>query len=669
MKVEMNWARLEWLDSKTPRSPEFQDVYFSSAGVLEEYRHVFHEGGDLPRRWRERGPNQPDFRIGELGFGTALGFLSTWRRWLGERPTGARLQYVSFEKHPISPEDLARIYREYPELASLSQELLAQYPPRLEGIHRLVFDDVSLTLVFGDALKWAELLVLPEGAAIDAWFLHGFAPHKNPDLWSEPLFRALARLSAKGTTVSTFSVASDVVENLSRAGFSVAKAPGFAQKREMLRGELKEGLHERPLHSIGLRFEGVSCDRENSLGVAVIGAGLAGTAAAAALAKRGFAITVFEREAEPAAKASGNALGFFMPFLATQPDPKCRIALRSFAAFARTRGNSSSGAIELAASADERRRFEDALGNMALPPEIATLKTETELRDLSGLGSRLLAPHGGVHYSQGGFLKPQDLCRSYLAAVPNGRIQMRLKTEVSELRRRSDGTWELMGMDSKPLGRFSGVIVANAGDALRLLPGCELPLTSVRGQVASVPALEGLHGLRMPVMKEHYLTPEVEGAHVLGATYDRGSVSPELRLEENAELWDSVRTWVEGLPSTPPSEGRVGFRAYAPDAIAAVGPAVDFARYSALYPDLAQGFPEAHYPPGESLPGLYLSLAHGSRGIASSFFGAEILASLIAGDVLPVERDLAESLHPARFALRRLRRKPALDPLARQTYE
>ena len=216
----------------TPFSSIYGDVYHAAQGGLAQARHVFLAGNDLPRRWI----GADSFVILETGFGLGLNFLATWQAWRDAALEG-RLHFVSVEKHPFRHEDLTRLLAPYSELAPLAREMLRQWPPLVPGAHRLDFDrdGLSLTLFLGDA---GELLpLLPH--QVDALYLDGFAPARNPDLWSPALLRALTGLCRHRATLATWSVAGQVRRALAREGWQLARRPGFGGKREMLTGCLQ----------------------------------------------------------------------------------------------------------------------------------------------------------------------------------------------------------------------------------------------------------------------------------------------------------------------------------------------------------------------------------------------------------------------------------------------
>ena len=223
-------AELRLIDGGVPYSSQFDDIYHSTDGGLEQARQVFLAGNELPARWKPGS----SFRLLETGFGLGLNFLATWQAWQTTAPPDGHLEFISIEKYPFCRQDLQQLYLQWPDLAPLASQLLAQWPEPSPGVHRLEFRDdrVTLTLLLGDAFDMLPLLAGP----IDAFYLDGFAPSKNPELWSPPLFSQLARLATPGCTCATYTVAGVVRRGLQAAGFEVSKQPGFGGKRQRLCG-------------------------------------------------------------------------------------------------------------------------------------------------------------------------------------------------------------------------------------------------------------------------------------------------------------------------------------------------------------------------------------------------------------------------------------------------
>lgn len=220
------------IHDNVPRSAQFDDVYFSVEDGLAETRHVFLSGNTLPAIWR----GQERFTIGETGFGTGLNFLAALNLWHATpaeyRPD--HLHFISFEKYPLTRDYIHTHLAHWTELAGELEAVLAVYPKDLsDGVYDLaVSDAVTLTLVFGDINAAIPLV----DAAVDCWFLDGFKPSSNPDMWSDTVFSNMARLSTSGARFATFTAAGFVRRGLAAQGFTVNKIKGYGRKREMCVG-------------------------------------------------------------------------------------------------------------------------------------------------------------------------------------------------------------------------------------------------------------------------------------------------------------------------------------------------------------------------------------------------------------------------------------------------
>ncbi len=231
-------ASVDWKD-KQPFSAQYQDVYFSSDNGLLETEHVFLQGNDLSSRWQQ--PNIETFTIIETGFGTGLNFLCASRLWLESAPKQAVLHFISVEKYPLTLQDIKAALQLWPELSTLSQPLLTRYATLNDARTITLYDSrIRLTLLIGDATE--QLSQIDHKA--DAWFLDGFSPAKNPDMWQSGLFAQMARLSHPDSTFATFTSAGMVRRGILAAGFKVNKRSGFGKKREMSYGHFVGKDHD-----------------------------------------------------------------------------------------------------------------------------------------------------------------------------------------------------------------------------------------------------------------------------------------------------------------------------------------------------------------------------------------------------------------------------------------
>lgn len=238
--TDLEPARLLWKEG-LPYSDKFQDCYFSAENGYAESLYVFMDHNNLPQRWMERS----SFTIAETGFGTGLNFLTTLHEWRKSKTSSQRLTYFSIEKHPLLPTDLERALALWPTLATEAEDLFQHYPPLEAGPHFCSLPDCELILLFGDVAQQLQQITPP----VDAWYLDGFAPAKNPKMWSSHGFEQLAQLTAEQGTFSTFTAAGFVRRGLQDVGFSVKKSKGFGRKREMLSGvkNIPDFLEKEPM--------------------------------------------------------------------------------------------------------------------------------------------------------------------------------------------------------------------------------------------------------------------------------------------------------------------------------------------------------------------------------------------------------------------------------------
>ncbi len=311
-------ANVSWEDG-VPVAADYGDIYFSRRDGVAESRAVFLEGNDLPRRFAAL---KDDFCVAEIGFGTGLNFLLTRAAFLAAAAPSARMHYVSFERHPLSSADrrlfAAAVTAEHPQLGAALKALDAMAPPRLAGWHRRILDGgrVRLSLYLGDAaVGLADWAAMATGSGADAWFLDGFAPARNPELWATGLLAALPVLSRPGASIGTFSVAGAVRRGLTAAGFDVERVPGPLGKRQVLRGRLRAGLGQTaPARPERIR---------------ILGAGLAGACVAAACAARGIDVEVSD-PAGAACTASGNPWAVLHPRLPLDDGPRGPLQAAAF---------------------------------------------------------------------------------------------------------------------------------------------------------------------------------------------------------------------------------------------------------------------------------------------------------------------------------------------------
>ncbi len=628
-------AELAFAGDGTPFSPAYGDIYHSSQGGLDQARHVFLGGNDLPARWLGRD----SFSILETGFGLGLNFLATWQAWKAAGEP-CRLHFISVEKHPFHRDDLATLLARFPELAIEADELLRQWPPLTPGFHRLhfgtQFGQVTLTLLFGDALELLPRLT----AQADAIYLDGFAPSKNPELWSPDLLATITRLAAPGASLATWSVVGELRRGLENLGWQCERRRGFSFKREMLVAQRKIAVPPAPT------FQPASQRR-----ALVIGAGLAGAAVAEALARRHWQVDILERHAAPAQEASGNPAGVLLPLPAKDDAIAARLsracylyALRRLADLPDVRW-SPCGVLQLARDAAHETLQRATVESLQLPPDFAAFLDRADAAALIGHA----LPIGGWWFPSGGWVQPQSFCAALLAAGGE-RIRTHFGIEIVALRPSENG-WQAIDAQGKIVAIAPHVILANAYAANALLPH-PLPLEPIRGQISILPP-PALTGVRHVICRDGYLTPPTAGTVCVGASFDRGDTDLTLRVADHA---GNLRRLEEILPGAADGidpatlDGRAGLRTATRDRLPLIGTLADTMAIADGEPALAT------LPRRQGLHGL---LGLGARGMVWAPLAAELLAAQLNGEPLPLERELVTAVDPARFHLRALRRGKA----------
>ncbi len=646
----MKYAKPEWRDDQ-PYNSEFDDIYFSSANGVAESMHVFINANQLASRFTRLSSQQ--FVVAETGFGSGLNFLLCMREWLKCANPDATLFFNSIELYPLRLEDLERAHRAWPELVEFSQALLQVYQVPSYGCHRFeLFEGrVRLNLYIGDV---ATMLGDMQQSA-DAWFLDGFAPARNPDMWAPAILQRIAALSRQGTSFSTFTAVGEVRRQLQEAGFEVSRVNGFGSKREMLSG----CKNADRVFSSGSQEAYPWYARESSAGssrrVCIIGAGIAGLSAAHALVSRGYHVELVEAASGLGSGASGNPQGMIMPRLSLQDSADAEFyAVAYFYALRKLRQLDpdqscwkESAGLQLPATERIRRQIEQHEQD----PDWVVSVDAASASELSGLNvgeTCHYAPKAATVY-------PASLL-DLLVRQMAGQLVLRFNTRVTDMFYQ-DGCWQLH-CDNGDVIQHDRVIVANACAARDFKQFKHLHLNPARGQVTLLKPSKRSRSLRVPVSYEGYLMPEYQGCHLAGASFSMDEVDTACREEDNRENIQALNAALGlGFNMDDISGQRAALRAVTADRCPVVGAAPDVAKYEQIYADLYKGKAASRYETAAYLPGLYISSGHGARGFTSAFLAAELLAAMINQECLPVTNRVRYALHPARFLIRSLKKK------------
>ncbi len=598
---------LAWKDGQ-PFSSRFGDVYFSAESGMEEKRHVFLQGNDLAHRFAALRDGD-SFCIGETGFGTGLNFLCAWRLFEQSAPPGASLDFFSTERFPIYDDELQAALALWPELAAEAKALLARWKRRVPGWNRWHFADgrIRLTLAMEDV---AQALPQLQPASVDAWFLDGFAPARNPEMWSEAVLAAVARASHEGTTLATYTSTGWVRRSLQATGFEVKRVPGYGRKWEMTQGRLAPNLPQSG------RIE-----RRVPRTALVIGGGLAGCTTAHALAQRGIQVTLIESAAQLASAASGNPRGILHARFGAGMSALHRFVLAAYGHALALLDEvmpvddvqrAECGLLQLAATESEAKRI-DKLSAQEWPPHLLQAVDAAQASQLTGMEMA----HGGLWFPAGGWVVPPEVCAGL---VQHQNITVRLDSEVTALERTARG-WSASGAGFAV--EAEQAVVCAAHQAKQLAQFTAFTLQPVRGQISVLPATEASAQLNAVLCAEGYCAPAQDGMHVAGATSSFDDDGTDIREVDHAEniarLSAHMPTLWQSLGDTQPVSGRAAVRCSVPGATPLVG---------------------------EVAPGLYCSLAHGTRGLLTAGISAEIIAAQMCGTVPPLPQALLQALSP-----------------------
>lgn len=660
--LQVENAELDWTDESNPRSTKFDDVYYSTSGAVAESEHVFLDGADLLKRWTNSEPNTAQYSIAELGFGSGLNFLNTWRLWQQTLSKPATLHYIAFEKYPLSRANIERLLNNWPALSTQATELLKVYPDHSRICHRLwLAPDVLLDLHFGDAL--ARLKSINTGTGINSWFLDGFSPRLNPELWRDSLFTEIARLSSPGSSLATYSAAGFIRRALKNVGFLVEKKTGYGKKRHMTTAVFADrrfAAKASMTTSLKPWFDLPKFDRAPRTAT-VIGAGLAGCAAAYALAQRGVMVTVVDAGPSVANGASGIRQLALRPRLFKTGSAIAEFYLQSYL-FAASQFNLLNdlpevfwhpcGVLQKSAALNKRNQLASAGLEILYGLEIVKSLTQSEASDYAGTS----ITSDALQFPLAGWVNPTILCQRYLESK-NIRLVNNCHIKRIEGITSDHSKWLAHPENSRVEPIQSEVIVlANSYAASQLDITEALPLQTVRGQASYLSTSKESRKLQTVVTGSRSIFPAVDANHTVSASYRREMDFTRSELDDTENL-AAMTADLPQLSALSAVSAGVGIRCNSPDFLPMVGLIPDANAMKAEYGDLRRDAHKSFSNSGHYHSGLFLSLAHGSNGLATAPMAGEVLASLICGEVSPISSDALASLNAARFLIRDLKQQ------------
>ena len=674
--------------------------------------YVFIAGNHLHSRFQTANYQQSHrhkhhFIIAETGFGTGLNFLLTVKLWL-ESPISEhkQLHFISVEQYPITPKELIKAHALWPELADLSSILRQHYPETLRGMHYRDIDfntvsttknknlkpPIKLTLLFNEAqLGFSECFhtrhpletALPS-EGVDAWFLDGFAPSKNPDMWKDSLFALIARLSFRShdtnyTTMATFTAAGFVKRGLKQVGFDIKKRKGFGRKRDMLIGNFL-GIPQQYRHlqtttrKLGLNdFWPIYRPHKtlsNTNTVAIIGAGISGMSTAFSLAKAGFKVSVYDSGKDAMQEASGNPQAVLFPKLSPHKTALSEFNLLSlnYAVAHYSQINRQQPIFTqcglLQCEANESAEQLKALARCF--PQAMQYLTASEASTLSN--TRLDSP--AVFYPELGFVNTQPL-KAFL--LKQHGIQFYPQHTVSALQKKGE-KWALDFKEHLST-QADFVVICNAFAAKYLLPSHNMPLNNIRGQITQFThnindqLTADIPSISTTICHKGYINPPAtignNRQYSFGATFDLANTSTtqdkrsdEYNIQQLTKYLPDFTALEKEHTNTALSwQARVNFRCTTNDYMPVVGPVINESIASPAF-DIYAKNAQAHIPERLNChEGLFINTAYGSRGFTTAPICAAVITAYLTASIQPLPKALIKAIHPGRFYIKQ-RKQP-----------
>ncbi|NVK36747.1 MAG: bifunctional tRNA (5-methylaminomethyl-2-thiouridine)(34)-methyltransferase MnmD/FAD-dependent 5-carboxymethylaminomethyl-2-thiouridine(34) oxidoreductase MnmC [Gammaproteobacteria bacterium] len=648
-------AQIQWQNG-SPVSTQFDDVYFSKASGIDETRYVFLEHNQLPQRWVDHPAAQ--FTIAETGFGTGLNFLCAWESWLKHSQAGQTLNFVSVEKFPLDKTSLQLALDQWPKLKTLSDALVSVYPSLVAGWHCIPLPiinessgQVILHLYLGDIHEWLD----EYQGKVDAWFLDGFAPAKNPEMWSPHLFESMGKLSTSNTTVATFTAAGLVRRGLQGVGFATQKVKGFGRKREMLCAEYQQiqGPCQPQWLSGNPWFLPPNFNSKQRHAV-IIGAGIAGCSTAYALAKRGWKVTLMDKHQTFANGASGNAQGVLYAKLASKMNPQSEFYLSGYLfslhQLKQNLGDNHNwqncGVLQLAFNEKEHARQQMFIQKSDLSAVVSWVNA-AEATQLAGIPIW----QGGLYFHDGAWVYPSAWCE---ALIQHPNITFLNETRLEQLSQDSTQQWhlELTSKNGATSTIHSeAVIMCNAHEAKAFKEFHFLPTQPIAGQVSQVDS--SALALKTVLCGDSYVTPMHNGKLNFGASYRLKSDDTQVTREDNQfnldKLADNFPSVFGQLSLSENIHGRASVRCSTPDYVPVVGAVCDTELFKQRFANLKKNKNWRFNEAAPFLTGLYVNLGHGSRGLSSAPLCAELVAAQLNNEPWPMCKRHADMLSPNRF--------------------
>lgn len=665
-----NSNKLSYQRDGTPYCQRFDDIYFESESGYLQSDFVFIQKNKIELRLQVA---KQKFTVAETGFGTGLNFLLTLQAYQKAQQASsiqlAPLHFISVEKYPLTKEQLVQSLSILPQLQSLALTLINSYPDcpveefGQEFKTSFFNGQVRLTLIFDDAALGFSSLSCSKEGLVDAWYLDGFTPAKNPDMWSKDLFSQIGRLSKDQATLTTFTVAGFVKRQLRDIGFRLEKLLAKGKKKEMLSAVMQNN----PITNKGYYLRPRITKPQH---VSIIGGGIASACAAYALTKQGIKVTLYCKDTSLAQGGSSNAIGALYPLLHQQEDDISTFYQQAFwrakALYTEIAEQGFSfahqwcGLLEVSYKEALIKRQHAFESLNTWPKELIHGVNAKQASELANID----LSYGGLFMPNAGWMSPQDLVKQiFNAAKATTRLKIMTDTHITKIKQVANVTSNENGTSwslTSNQGEFNAsvLVICGGADAIKIEQLKPLPLTSTRGQVTSMESNNIIKKLSTVICHKGYLTPENNGIHCIGATFQKNDTNITTnKADDNYNLTMLDKCLPElsstiGWQEQDISSSKARLRCMSQDHLPLVGAVPDIKEHVATYSHLAKDKNWKYSQAAPCIDNLYVLLGLGARGLCSAPLAADILTAELCNTPYPVDSQMLFNLSPNRFIIR-----------------
>lgn len=665
-----NSNKLSYHKDGTPYCQNFDDIYFDSESGCLQSDFVFIQKNQIFSRLQAA---KEIFTVAETGFGTGLNFLLTLQAYQKAQQAQslplAPLHFISVEKYPLTKEQLIQSLSLFPQLQPLTLALTNNYPDcAIEEFPQhfeatFLNGQVSLTLIFKDAAHGFSTLESSKNGLVDAWYLDGFSPAKNPDMWSKDLFSQIGRLSKEQATLTTFTVAGFVKRQLRDIGFRLEKIPAQGKKKEMMLAVMQSN----PITNKGYHLRPRIIKPQH---VSIIGGGIASACAAYALTKQGVKVTLYCKDTSLAQGGSSNAIGALYPLLHQQKDDISSFYQQAFwrakSLYTEVAEQGYSfphqwcGLLEVSYKEALIKRQQAFEGLNTWPDDLIHGVNANQASKLANID----LPYGGLFMPNAGWISPQDLVKQvFNAAKATNRLKIMTDTHITKIRQiantkagESSTSWSLTSNQGEY--NASILVICGGADAIAIEQLKTLPLTATRGQVTSMKSNKQINKLSTVICHKGYLTPENKGIHCIGATFQKNDTNIATDKADDGYNLTMLDKCLPALSSTinwqeqDISSSKARLRCMSQDHLPLVGAVPNIKEHIAAYPHLAKDKNWKYNQAAPCIDNLYVLLGLGARGLCSAPLAADILAAELCNTPYPMNSQMLFNLSPNRFIIR-----------------